>query len=282
MLFLIRAHGDQIRLIEQNIRRHQDGIGKQSGGDIVRVLLGFLLELRHTPQFAELGIAAQNPAQFGVLGDVALNKEDILFRGQAAGDILRQLFQRSPPQLRRFLADRDGMQIHNTVDAVIFLLQRDPAPESAHIRPQRQFPARLNTAENFFLFHISPCFHLLNCAGRPNRAAIMIIMINHSRRSGTSGKIILSCILSRAVEKRKELFQFDAVTERLFAESSQAADCKIITERLLRNPQSGRLQNLCGRFTGKNFFKKIFHTPLTGWKRGSIIGLAVLRKRRNT
>ena len=156
VLFLIRAHGDQIRLIEQNIRRHQDGIGKQSGGDVVRVLLGFLLELRHAAQFAELGIAAQNPAQFGVLGDVALNKEDILFRGQAAGDVLRQLFQRPPPQLRRFLTDCDGVQIHNTVDALIFLLQRDPAPESAHIRPQCQFSAGLNAAENFFLFHVLP------------------------------------------------------------------------------------------------------------------------------
>ena len=61
MLHLILPDRHQVRLIQQYIRRHQYRIGKQSRVDIVGVLLRLILELCHSGQLPELGIARQYP-----------------------------------------------------------------------------------------------------------------------------------------------------------------------------------------------------------------------------
>ena len=157
MLHLIRAHGHQIRLVQQNIRRHQHRIGKQACRDIIRMLLRLILELRHASQLAELGIAAQHPAELRMLGYMALDKHDILFRIQAAGDILRQLRNGPAAQIRRVLPDRNGVHIHNAEQAVIFVLQRRPVLDGAHIGTQGQLSAGLNAGKNTLL-----CVHEKN------------------------------------------------------------------------------------------------------------------------
>ena len=48
VLLLILSHRYQIRLIEQNVRRHKRWIGKQARIYIIRVLAAFILELRHS------------------------------------------------------------------------------------------------------------------------------------------------------------------------------------------------------------------------------------------
>ena len=164
MLPLILPYRHQVRLVEQNVRRHQHGVSKEAGSDVVCVLLGLLLELRHAAQLTELGIAAQNPAQLRVLGHMALDEHDVLLRVQAAGDILGQLGHGTAAQFRRILADGNGMHIHDAVNAVIFILKSHPVLDRAHIRAERQFTAGLDTTENplfpYFVFHAStphPC-----------------------------------------------------------------------------------------------------------------------------
>ena len=148
MLPLVLAHRHQVRLVQQNIRRHQHRIGKQARSDVIRVLLGLLLELGHAAQLAKLGIAAQDPTQLRVLRHMALDEHDVLLRVQAAGDILGQLGHRTAAQLRRILPDGDGMHIHDAVNAVIFILEGHPVLDGAHVRTQGQFAAGLDTAEN--------------------------------------------------------------------------------------------------------------------------------------
>ena len=126
VLLLILAHRHQIRLVQQNVRRHQAGVREQAAVDIVRILGGLVLELGHPAQLAEHGIALQHPAQLRVLVHMALDEKGILLRVQAAGDVLGQLLQGTPPQIRRVLPDGDGVKVCHKVEAVIFLCPLGP------------------------------------------------------------------------------------------------------------------------------------------------------------
>ena len=162
MLALVLADGDEIRLVQQDIGRHQNRVGEQARRDVVGVLLGFHLELRHARQLAELRIAPQHPGKLRVLRHMGLDEHDILLRVQPAGDILRQLLQTSAPQIGRHLPDRNGVHIDDAVDALIFVLQRDPVFDRPHIRAERQIAAGLDTGKNTFLFGHDTSFFLFD------------------------------------------------------------------------------------------------------------------------
>ena len=119
VLLLILAHRHQIGLVQQNVRRHQSGIGEQTAVDVVRILGGLVLELGHAAQLAEHGVAVQHPAQLRVLVDMALDKQGVLFRVKAAGDVLCQLLQRPSAQVSRILTHGDGMKVSHEIEAVI-------------------------------------------------------------------------------------------------------------------------------------------------------------------
>ena len=61
MLALVNAHWHKVRLVEQDIRRHQRRIGEETAVDVLAVLGGLVLKLRHARQLAELRIAVKNP-----------------------------------------------------------------------------------------------------------------------------------------------------------------------------------------------------------------------------
>ena len=155
MLLLILAHRHQIRLIQQNVRRHQHGVGKQARCNVIGMLLGLGLKLGHAAEFTELGIAAQYPAQLRVLGHMALDEHDILLGVQTAGNILCQLVDAALAQQGRLLTDGNGVHIHDAVQAVKLILQCHPILDGTHIRAQCQFTGGLDAAENplFLLFH---------------------------------------------------------------------------------------------------------------------------------
>ena len=92
-------------------------------------------------------------------GDVRLDKDGVLLRIQAAGDIGRDLCQRPPAQVRRILTDRDGVEVRQHVIALIFIRQLHPVFDGPQVRAQCQFTAGLNAGEDdFFLiliFHIA-------------------------------------------------------------------------------------------------------------------------------
>ena len=56
MLCLVGPHRHIVRLIQQNIRCHQRGIGEQTRVDVIRVFGGLVFELGHAGQFPEQGI----------------------------------------------------------------------------------------------------------------------------------------------------------------------------------------------------------------------------------
>ena len=157
VLLLIRANRDKLRLIQQNIGGHQAGIGEQSGVDVFRMLGGFILELRHAGKFAELGVAVENPCQLGVGVHLALNKEDAFLHIDAAGHQQSVGFQCIMPEFCGILTHRNGVQIRQSIDAVVFVLQSGAVFPRAEIIPQSDGTAGLDSTENnFFTFC---CFH---------------------------------------------------------------------------------------------------------------------------
>ena len=80
MLLLVAADGDVVRLVEQNVRRHQRGVGEQTAVDILCVLGALVLELRHARELTEHGVAVEHPGQLRVLGHMGLDKHNPLVR----------------------------------------------------------------------------------------------------------------------------------------------------------------------------------------------------------
>ena len=160
VLLLVLAHGDEVRLIEQDIRRHQAGIGEEPGVDVFGVPGGFVLELGHPGELAEHGVALEDPAQLRVLVDVGLDKQSVLLRVQAAGDIGGQLLQGVPPELRRVLPDGDGVHVGHEIIAVKLPGQLGPVLDGPQIGAQGQIAAGLDAGEEYlfclcFIFHPS-------------------------------------------------------------------------------------------------------------------------------
>ena len=158
MLLLILAHGDIVGLIEQDIRRHQRRIGEETAVDVLAVLGGLVLKLRHARELAEHRIAVQDPAELGVLRHVGLDEQRVLLGVQAAGDVLRQLLERAAAQRRRVLTHGDRVHIGHEVVVVKFLVALRPVLDRAEVGPEGQIAAGLNAGQHHFLarrvFHV--------------------------------------------------------------------------------------------------------------------------------
>ena len=67
-----------------------------------------------------------------------------------------------PGFISRDLSDGNGVHIDDAVDALIFVLQRDPVFDRPHIRAERQIAAGLDTGKNTFLFGHDTSFFLFD------------------------------------------------------------------------------------------------------------------------
>ena len=68
-----------------------------------------------------------------MLVHMALDKQRIFLRIQTAGNILGQLLQRMPPQIRRVLADRNGVHICHKIIAVKLIGKLRPVLNGSQI-----------------------------------------------------------------------------------------------------------------------------------------------------
>jgi hypothetical protein len=79
----------------------------------------------HPLQTAELGERAQQPAQLGVLVDVALAEEDAALGIEARGQQQRGEVIQAAPQLGGLIRDRGGVQIDDAEQSFAALLSLD-------------------------------------------------------------------------------------------------------------------------------------------------------------
>ena len=153
MLLLVLTHGDEIRLVQEDVRRHQGGIGEEAAVDVVGVLCALVLELGHAAQLPEHGVAVEDPAELGMLVHMALQEEGVLLRVQTAGDVLGKLGGGAAAQLLGLLAHGDGVQVGHEIKAVKLIRQLRPVFHRAQVVAQVQIAGGLDAREHdFFLF----------------------------------------------------------------------------------------------------------------------------------
>lgn len=172
VLLLVDSHGHQVSLVQQDIRRHQHGVGEQSCVDIVRVLRGLVLELGHSGQLSELGVAGENPAQLRVVGIVPLHEQRGLLRVKPCGDEQRVAFLDLVAQLHGVLPYGDGVQVRNAEVAVVVVLELHPVPHCAEVISQVGSICRLDKAQHIFLlqFFHGDFLSAINVVGKQKTA----------------------------------------------------------------------------------------------------------------
>ena len=143
MLFLIDADGHVIRLIQQNIRRHEHGIIHEPHVDIIGMLLRFILKLRHALHFPHVGERIQHPRKFGVRRDIGLHVQRAMFGIDPASDVERRKFKRTAPKLARLLPHGDRVQIGDRIKTVVLFLHAHPITDRARIVADGEISARL-------------------------------------------------------------------------------------------------------------------------------------------
>ena len=147
VLLLIFAHGDLMRAVDQDIRRHQHGIGEEAGVYVIRVLCGFILELGHAGKLAHVCGAAKQPRKLRVLVNVALDEERAPFGIDAAGDEQRRHRAGLLPQFVGIVPHRKRVHIRDHIIAVfIILLHELPVAESPDVVAERWNARRLDAA----------------------------------------------------------------------------------------------------------------------------------------
>ena len=130
--------------LAQYIACHQAGVSKQACIDIVGIFGRLILELSHTAQLAEHGVAIQHPTQLCMLVNMALDKQGVLLRIQTAGNVLSQLLQSAAAQVSGILANGDGMQISHKVETVVLVGTLCPILNGTQVRAQGQVTGGLD------------------------------------------------------------------------------------------------------------------------------------------
>ena len=156
MLLLVVAHGDIVRLIEQDVRRHQGGVGEEAAVDVVGIFRRLVFELGHAAELAEHSVAVEHPTQLRVGGDMGLDEQGVLLRVQAAGDVLGQLLQSAAAQGGGVLPHGNGVHVRHKVVVVKLVGALHPVLDGPQIGAKGQISAGLDAGEHdFFLL----CFH---------------------------------------------------------------------------------------------------------------------------
>ena len=148
MLLLVLADRHMGRAIDENVGSHQRGIGIEANGRVLAVLAGLLLELRHPVEPADAGNAIEDPGQFGMFRHLALVEHDMSRRIDTSRNEGSGYFTDVGLQELRVLRHRDGMQIDDTVDALVRLLQRHELRDRAEVISEMKVSGRLNAGKH--------------------------------------------------------------------------------------------------------------------------------------
>ena len=147
VLFLIFADRHEVAVIDQNVGRHQDGIGEESRGsahaarDLVFVGMR-ALEQSHRRD------GGQNPGELGDLRHIGLAEERGPFRIEPAGEKIERHAPAVFPQRLRILQAGERVIIGDEIKRLALGLERDRRPHHAEIIPDVENAAGLNAGKN--------------------------------------------------------------------------------------------------------------------------------------
>ena len=143
MLLLVFADGDEVGVVDEDIRRHQHGIIKKAAVEGVFMLAGFILKLGHALEVAERAYAGEYPSQIGVAFYGALQKQIALFGVEAARHILRGAVEHVAPQVGGDIGNCYCVHIDYAEIAVAVVDECAPIFNSAEVIAQVEFACRL-------------------------------------------------------------------------------------------------------------------------------------------
>src|SRR5690606_37889028 len=86
MLPLVRADGNEMGIVQDDIGGLEDWIGEQGGADTFFFATRFVLELGHATEFTKTGDGLEDPAEFRVLVYIGLHKENAMFGINTGGE----------------------------------------------------------------------------------------------------------------------------------------------------------------------------------------------------
>ncbi len=134
--------------MNQNISRHQNRVGKQTGVYIVGLLPGFVFKRSGALQFTQVGIHIQKSVQLRHFGHVALDKNGCFFRVDSAGKIFSQHLFHTRLQVFGSRVGCERMNIGNKKEAVVIVLHFYKTAHSPEIISQVQIPCGADSAQN--------------------------------------------------------------------------------------------------------------------------------------
>ncbi len=126
MLFLVLPNRYEIGPVKQDIGRHQDRVREQADAGTFGVAFTLVLKLRHPLELAHPGYARKYPGQFRVGRDVGLDEDIGPFRVDPSGEVNAGEIERLLTQRFRVLRQRNGVQVDDTIETVVLVLQCDP------------------------------------------------------------------------------------------------------------------------------------------------------------
>ncbi len=147
MLHLVLADRNEVRTVDDDVGGHQHGISEQADTG-VDALLHFLL-VRHRPlQQAHVRHRAENPGEFGNLGNIGLAEEDGAVGVESEGQVIQGDVQRVLPQCFRVVDGRQGVIVGDEIEALRLVLQGDVLANGAEVVAEVQLARRLDAAED--------------------------------------------------------------------------------------------------------------------------------------
>ena len=135
VLTLVVAHRHRRGVVEEDVGRHEDGIGEEPDPDGL-LALPLVLELGHAPQLAHRRRALEQPGEPGVLGHLALDEERGPVGVEADGEQVESGIERVGPQDGRVDLRGQRMKVDDAVEGVVPVLEGHPVAQGPEVVPQ--------------------------------------------------------------------------------------------------------------------------------------------------
>ena len=107
---------------------------------------------------------------------MALDEQGVLLRVQPAGDVLGKLLQRPAAQIRRVLANGDGVQVRHEIEALIGIRTGAPVADGSQIVAKMQIAGGLNAGKHPLLRDSSFGNDFAHCLHIPSLVIVPVIL----------------------------------------------------------------------------------------------------------
>ena len=135
VLALVVAHRDRRCVVQEDVGRHEAGVGEEPDPD--RLLpLALVLELGHAPELAHGGGALEQPGEPGVLWHVALNEQGAAVRVEPDCEEVEGGIERVGPDGGRVDVRGQRVEVHDAVEGIVPVLEGHPVPQGPEVVPQ--------------------------------------------------------------------------------------------------------------------------------------------------